>query len=95
MSTLMTRVNGVAVVITRVENGNYLAEPGECYYGASSFEAPQMFVAANLAMIEAAFHGHEYSAYKFTEEFGFMTATVAQLGRESWEFAPIFLTDED
>jgi len=84
---LITRVNGVALVITRnAETGNYLAEPGATHYGTSSFEAPQLFVAANLAIIECAFHGFSPDAENFCENYGFVTATVAQLQRESWEF---------
>ena len=85
--TLFTRVNGVALTITRAENGNYVADPGDTHYGASSFEAPQMFVAANLAMIECAFHGYDDDAMNFCENYGFMTATLAELQRESWEFS--------
>lgn len=84
---LFTRVNGVALTITRAENGNYLAEPGDTRYGTSSFEAPQMFVAANLGMIEAAFHGFERDASDFCEDYGFVTATLAELQRASWECA--------
>lgn len=88
MSTLTTRVNGVVLTITRnPENGNFVATPGECRYGASTFEAPQLFVAANLAMIECAFHGYEGDASNFTENYGFVTATLSELQRESWEFA--------
>ena len=82
MSTLMTRVNGVAVVVDafRVRPDAPITYVGKADLpNVSTYQAPQLFTVVNLAAIDAMANGNENLATAICEEYGFVTITLADL----------------